>query len=127
MKNLAELQKYLKDIVFEINVLYIYYGLEIETQEMHMHLNKLSQLRKRRGLNQRQLAEATHTAQSLISNVETGKLVPWPKLVSKLSEVLGVNPEDIFPSLKHSFSKLDQGKPCPETPKQEVYGAGDVE
>ena len=61
--------------------------------------NRLRKIRERQKLNQRQLAEACHTPQSLICAVEKGTKATWPKLTQSLCRVLNVNPKEIFPYL----------------------------
>ena len=64
-----------------------------------MQKNNLRKIREKRNLNQRELAEACHTPQSLISDVERGQKATWPKLTARLCQVLNVTPKDIFPHL----------------------------
>jgi len=59
--------------------------------------NRLRECRIANGLNQRQLAEKTHTAQSLISTLERGNIKPWPKVMLRLSKVLKVSRKELFP------------------------------
>lgn len=59
--------------------------------------NNVRMAREQRGLNQLQLAEAVRCPQSILSDVELGKREPWPKLASRLSEVLEVSISDLFP------------------------------
>jgi transcriptional regulator with XRE-family HTH domain len=60
-------------------------------------MNKIRQIREMKGLNQRQLAEKAHTAQSLISNLEHDRMKPWPKVIRRLSRVLKVSRQELFP------------------------------
>lgn len=62
--------------------------------------NNVRILREKRGLNQRQLAEKAHVAQSMVSDIELGKRKPWPKVKRDLAEVLGVPEEELFGSVK---------------------------
>ena len=59
--------------------------------------NRVRESRVALGLNQRQLAEKAHTAQSLISNLELGRMKPWPKVMKRLSRVLKVSRKELFP------------------------------
>ena len=59
--------------------------------------NNLRLARQQTKLNQRQLAELSHTPQSIISDIELGKRKPWPKLARRLSKVMGVSIKDLFP------------------------------
>jgi len=49
------------------------------------------------GVNQRQLSEASHTPQALISSIERGVLKPWPKVAERLSKALNTPVERLFP------------------------------
>ena len=69
--------------------------------------NNLRRLRERKHINQRQLAEAVHTPQSLISDVERGQKATWPKLTEKLCIVLDKKPKDIFPYLEDKNEGTD--------------------
>ena len=64
--------------------------------------NKLRIIREERGLNQRELAELTHTAQALVSSIERGTLKPWLKVAKRFSRVLKCPVLEIFPD---DFSK----------------------
>ena len=59
--------------------------------------NKIRQAREAKSWNQRQLAEATHTCQALISELERDIRKPWPKVAKKLSQALEVPIEELFP------------------------------
>ena len=59
--------------------------------------NRLRESRIAKGLNQRQLAEKAHTAQSLISTLERGNIKPWPKVIQRLSRALKVSRKELFP------------------------------
>ncbi len=60
-------------------------------------MNRLKELRNDRGLNQRELAERAHVAQSLLSDFELGKRRPWLKAMRKLAHALGVSVGEVFP------------------------------
>jgi putative transcriptional regulator len=60
-------------------------------------LNRLKEIRLAKGLNQRELSEKVHTAQSLICRIECNELKPWPKLRRRLAKVLGVTINELFP------------------------------
>ncbi len=59
--------------------------------------NNIRQARQARGWNQRQLSEAAHTCQALISDLERGIRKPWLKVARRLSHALGVPIEKLFP------------------------------
>ena len=58
--------------------------------------NRIRLMRETKGWNQRQLAEATHTCQALISDLERGVRRPWPGVVKKLCRALKTTPEELL-------------------------------
>ncbi|MAH48844.1 transcriptional regulator [Candidatus Pacearchaeota archaeon] len=62
-----------------------------------MAVTSLREVRLAKGLNQRELAEASHTPQALISAIERGVLKPWPKVAYRISGALEVPIEKLFP------------------------------
>lgn len=85
--------------------------------------NNLKRIREQRKMNQRELAEACHTCQSLICDVERGQKATWPKLTERLCKVLDVKPEDIFPNLidEKEVSTCSLAAPV-ETPNSNITG-----
>lgn len=71
-------------------------------------MNKVRETRELRQLNQRQLAELTHTPQSLISSIERGVLKPWPIVAKRLSEALQTSVQELFPEDSHLLTELRQ-------------------
>jgi transcriptional regulator with XRE-family HTH domain len=63
-------------------------------------MTKLRDVRLAKGLNQRELSEASHTPQAIVSALERGVLKPWPKVADRLSKALGVPAEQLFPEDK---------------------------
>ena len=63
-------------------------------------MNELRESRLIKGWNQRELAEAAHTPQALVSAIERGRLKPWPRVARRLSDVLEVPVEELFPEDK---------------------------
>lgn len=59
--------------------------------------NRIREFRLARGWNQRELAEATHTCQALVSDLERGVRKPWVAVAQRLSKALGVPVGEIFP------------------------------
>lgn len=57
---------------------------------------RLKEIREKQGLNQRQLAEKMHIAQSLISAVEVGRLKPWPKFRKRAARALDATEDELF-------------------------------
>lgn len=66
---------------------------------------ELRAFREKKGLNQRELAELMHTAQSLVSSVETGRLKPWPLFMRRASEALSVDVAELFPEVGNNERK----------------------
>lgn len=64
-------------------------------------MSRLREIRVAMGLNQRELSEAAHTPQAIVSALERGVLKPWPKVAQRLSEALGVPTERLFPADSH--------------------------
>ena len=50
--------------------------------------NRLREIRETKGWNQRELAEATHVCQTVISDLEREVRKPWPLVVKRLSKAL---------------------------------------
>lgn len=59
-------------------------------------LTKLKVLRAEKNLTQAQLAKALGTTQVNVSAWETGRSVPRPPMMQKISDFFGVKKEDIF-------------------------------
>ena len=60
-------------------------------------MTSLRDVRVAKGLNQREISEASHTPQAIVSALERGVLKPWPKVAERLSKALGVPAEQLFP------------------------------
>jgi len=59
--------------------------------------NKIREAREATGWNQRELAEATHICQAIISELERDTRKPWLNVAKKLSRVLKVPIKELFP------------------------------
>ena len=57
---------------------------------------KLKDLRLRRAMSQRKLAEAAGMSQRAIVDLETDSREPRPSTLGKLAEALGVEPSEFF-------------------------------
>jgi transcriptional regulator with XRE-family HTH domain len=57
---------------------------------------KLKDLRLRRAMSQRKLAEAAGISQRAIVDLETDRREPHPSTLGKLAEALGVEPSKLF-------------------------------
>lgn len=60
-------------------------------------MTSLRDVRVAKGFNQREVSEASHTPQAIVSALERGVLKPWPKVAQRLSKALGVPAEQLFP------------------------------
>ncbi len=58
--------------------------------------NRLEELRKERGINQEQLAEALEVSRQTIGSLENGRYNPSILLAFKISRYFGLPIEDIF-------------------------------
>lgn len=63
-------------------------------------MNRVKEIRQAKGLNQRQLAELSHTPQSAVSNIELGRWKAWPEVMQRIAQALGVCVEELFPEDK---------------------------
>lgn len=70
-------------------------------------MNKLRDIRNAKGWNQRELAEASHTPQAVVSALELERIKPWPNVAKRLSEALGVPAEKLFPEDKDRIASKD--------------------
>ena len=61
-------------------------------------MNKLREIRMAMELNQRQLSEAAHTPQAIVSALEREVILPWPAVAQRLSKALGIPAEKLFPN-----------------------------
>lgn len=48
------------------------------------------------GRSQTDVARAIHTHPNLLNRVLNGRAAPWPALIARLAEELGVDPHDLF-------------------------------
>jgi transcriptional regulator with XRE-family HTH domain len=65
-----------------------------------LEMNRVKEIRQAKGLNQRQLAELSHTPQSAVSNIELGRWQAWPKVMQRIAQALRVRVEELFPEDK---------------------------
>lgn len=64
---------------------------------MRNPVTRLGQIRRDRGIKQKDLAHALGLKQSTLSGVENGHHRPWPGLRQRAARLLGVSEEDLFP------------------------------
>src|SRR5437879_10136031 len=72
---------------------------------------RLRRLRREKGLTQAELAQAIGTSQPSIAHYERRGDVPGPHALLKLSEVLGVPPEEILGGKRGRGSKKTRSSP----------------
>lgn len=60
--------------------------------------NRIREFRDRLGLSQTELARRVKIAPQNLSNIERGRLAPWPKVMQALAKALKTTPEDLFPA-----------------------------
>ena len=61
-------------------------------------MNRLKEIRKRRGLSQLKLAHLTGIQPSEISRVENGWLIPYPSWRKRLADALDITEAEVFPT-----------------------------
>ncbi len=62
----------------------------------------LKRIRRKKGLSQEQLAEKSQTAKNYISQLESARRFPSPKMLDKLCRELKIEQVDLFLPLNHS-------------------------
>lgn len=60
------------------------------------HMIRIRALRKKRGMTQRQLADAVGVEQGYISRLERGPSEPSPDVLRRLADALGVSPGALY-------------------------------
>ena len=82
----------------DIIVPYILYGNGKKiSREGLMFKNRIKERRKELGFSQTQLACSIGMAGSTLSNLELGKVKPWPKARRDLANALGMTESQLFP------------------------------
>jgi len=61
-------------------------------------MNRIKEVRIKKGLSQTELARRAHVASTNLSAVECGRLAAWPKLRKSLVRILGVPEYELFPN-----------------------------
>lgn len=59
--------------------------------------NRIREYRERSGISQVELARRIRIASPNLSNIENGRLAPWPKVKRALSRVLKTTQDELFP------------------------------
>ena len=70
-------------------------------------MSKIKQLRKARGISQRQLAQDAGVCQSLLCAIENDRLRIWPAMAKRLAKALDIKASDLSITLKGGESKMD--------------------
>lgn len=68
---------------------------------------RIREERKRRGLTQRALADATGLSDRYISNLEQGVRQPAPRTVQSIAGALGIQPRDLYANVPSIYKPLD--------------------
>lgn len=58
--------------------------------------DKIKELRKQKGVNQKELAERIGITQNTLNNIENNKVTPLPQTLAKISNELSVDYEEMF-------------------------------
>jgi len=69
-----------------------------------MNTNRIREYRMQAGISQTKLACKVGIAAGTLSNFETGKMEPWPKVRKALAKALGVKESDLFGNKKESIA-----------------------
>jgi putative transcriptional regulator len=83
-----------------------------------MFENRIKELRKARGLTQRQLADAANTSQQQIQRIEAGNQLARFDLATRISAALGHPINKVFPSAELPLARLRRRAGEPETDEQ---------
>lgn len=62
-----------------------------------MEKNRIKEFREKLGISQVELARRACIASPNLSNLERGRLAPWPSIKRKLVKVLKTSIEELFP------------------------------
>ena len=68
-------------------------------------MNKLRTIRESKGISQLQLSRTSGVAAHIISNIETGKIFPYPNWRKNLAEALKVKEKILFPEVDKNENK----------------------
>jgi transcriptional regulator with XRE-family HTH domain len=62
-----------------------------------MEQNRIREYREKLGISQVELARKARMAAPNLSNLERGRLAPWPRIMRTLARVLKATTEELFP------------------------------
>ena len=82
--------------------------------------NILREKREEMGISQVRLGTLTGLPNSVISDFELGKRLPWPRARKALAKALGVTKGELFPSQKEGTIETDRGTNTPILPAAEA-------
>lgn len=68
--------------------------------EKSLTAQRIRAFRKLKGLTQNQLAEQLDVSIAILGAIERGTRKPDAKIIHKISEVLGIDPEELLPVAK---------------------------
>jgi transcriptional regulator with XRE-family HTH domain len=81
--------------------------MEVE-DELARVIDKIREVRTRKGLSQLELAGKADISQSFLASLESGKKQPSVMTILKLAKALEVNPGDLFPRTISSKSQVKE-------------------
>ncbi|OXM82476.1 helix-turn-helix domain-containing protein [Paenibacillus rigui] len=64
--------------------------------EKNMTAQRIRAFRKLKGFTQNQLADQLDVSIAILGAIERGTRKPDPKIISRISEVLGIDPEELL-------------------------------
>ena len=73
---------------------------------MRQPVTRLGEIRRQRGIKQKDLAHALGLAQSTLSGVENGHTKPWPRLRQQAAHFFGYTEDELFPELRDGGNEV---------------------
>ncbi|SFM31324.1 DNA-binding transcriptional regulator, XRE-family HTH domain [Paenibacillus sp. 1_12] len=68
--------------------------------ESYAIAQRIRAFRKLKGFTQTELADQLDVSIAVLGAIERGTRSPDPQIINKISEVLGIDPEELFPTAK---------------------------
>jgi transcriptional regulator with XRE-family HTH domain len=78
------------------------------SKEIIQVIDKIREVRTRKGLSQLELAEKADISQSFLASLEAGKKQPSVGTILKLAKALEMNPGDLFPRMKSNKAQIKE-------------------
>ena len=75
---------------------------QLEIQIKNKFDNRIWYYRKIRNLNQKVLSKKLGFSIAELSKIETGKKIPSPEIIAKLTKILNASKKELFPTLKNN-------------------------